>query len=74
MKRILFLIFVIVLLMKQITQAQILIDLSEVKTSTEPIDLNVKPILMVRNLLPNSDKYIYSISINLKEEEIPAIS
>jgi hypothetical protein len=53
--------------------SQLTIDLSDIKYSTESIDISgLKSVLIIRNLLPNQSKNTYSYTIDYTEEAIPA--
>lgn len=51
-------------------KAQIIFDLSENKTKTESIDIKEMGVVKFINILPNES---YSVTIDLREEPIPAI-
>jgi hypothetical protein len=53
---------------------QITVDLSKDNVSSETIDINLKPLVIVKNMLPANATNKYSFSIEMKEEKIPAFS
>lgn len=53
--------------------SQLIFDLADDKITAETVDLT-KSILIIKNMLPNQEKYRYSFELKFTEEKIPAFS
>lgn len=54
--------------------AQIIVDLSRGEVSSETIDINLKPTLIIKNMLYPREYIKYSFSIDLDEQPVPPFS